>query len=214
MKEKIKKKEVIILCIMFIFVMIGFYLLTFIRVNHTNSEPIGFYYLSKVDDIKKGDKVIIKQDRFVIEGLEEERKKDILKTIHGVAGDRVVVKNNYIYVNGENFGKILELDGITPFFKEGDEIIIPKGKYLLLGRSLLSYDSRYLGFFEKTEFQKKAKLLYEINKGEFELREKNVAKILKIKDLIIKINEKIAVSKFKKEIKEIGIKKRKKFNLK
>lgn len=211
MKKTIKKKEILILIIIFIFIMIGFYLLTYIRVNHTNSEPIGFYYLSKVDEVKKGDKVIIKQDRFIIKGLEDERKKDILKTIQGVAGDKVTVKNNYIYVNGENFGKILEIDEINPFFKEGDEIVIPDGKYLLLGRSLLSYDSRYLGFFEKNEFENKAKLLYEINKGEFEIREKNILKMLKMKDLLIEINEKIAVSKFQKDFKKIGFKKIKSF---
>ena len=75
----------------------------------------------------------------------------------------------------------------------------------------MSYDSRYLGFFEKNEFENKAKLLYEINKGEFEIREKNILKMLKMKDLLIEINEKIAVSKFQKDFKKIGFKKIKSF---
>jgi len=209
MKKILRKRDIILMLIFFSLILTSIFLFSHIRVNHTNSEPIGFYYLSDVKDLKRNDKVIIKQDRFLFENIENE-KKEILKTIKGIAGDKIIVKNHFIYINGENFGKILELENIEPFFKEGDEMIVPEGKYLLLGRSLLSYDSRYLGFFEKNEFIKKAKLLYEINKGQHEMREKNIAKILKMKDITNDITENLALRKFKKNIENIGIVKKSK----
>lgn len=209
MKKILRKRDIVMMLIFFSLILTSIFLFSNIRVNHTNSEPIGFYYLSEVKDLKRNDKVIIKQDRFLFENIENE-KKDILKTIKGVAGDKITVKNHFIYINGENFGKILELENIEPFFKEGDEIIIPEGKYLLLGRSLLSYDSRYLGFFEKNEFVKKAKLLYEINKGQHEMREKSIAKILEMKDITNNITESIVLKKFNKDIENIGINKKSK----
>ena len=167
MKKILRKRDIVMMLIFFSLILTSIFLFSNIRVNHTNSEPIGFYYLSDVKDLKRNDKVIIKQDRFLFENIE-------------------------------------------PFFKEGDEIIIPEGKYLLLGRSLLSYDSRYLGFFEKNEFVKKAKLLYEINKGQHEMREKSIAKILEMKDITNNITKSIVLKKFNKDIENIGINKKNK----
>ena len=119
MKKILRKRDIILMLIFFSLILTSIFLFSHIRVNHTNSEPIGFYYLSDVKDLKRNDKVIIKQDRFLFENIENE-KKEILKTIKGIAGDKIIVKNHFIYINGENFGKILELENIEPFFKEGD----------------------------------------------------------------------------------------------
>ena len=126
-----------------------------IRFNFSPSEPLGMYYTVSAKNLKRNDRVVLGYERFQIKNFEQEKvffkPNDILKSIRGIEGDRVIVKKGNMYVNGENFGKILTIENVTPYFKEGDDIIIPKGKYLLRGRSILSYDSRDLVFFEEQE---------------------------------------------------------------
>lgn len=177
------------------------------RVNFSNSEPLGLYYTTNIKNLEKGDRVVIDHNKFEINGIKKEKvffkPNDVLKSIRGVEGDVITVKNNEIYVNDENFGKILAVGNIEPYFKEGDKIIVPKDKYILLGRSILSYDSRYLGFFDKKDFKNKAVLLYEINKKEYEIYQENVAKELDVKDKLGEILKKVYKSRFKKDIMKI-----------
>lgn len=177
------------------------------RVNFSNSEPLGLYYTTNTRNLEKGDRVVIDHNKFEINGIKKEKvffkPNDVLKSIRGVEGDVITVKNNEIYVNDENFGKILAVGNIEPYFKEGDKIIVPKDKYILLGRSILSYDSRYLGFFDKKDFKNKAVLLYEINKKEYEIYQENVKKELDVKDKLGEILKKVYKSRFKKDIMKI-----------
>lgn len=175
--KKEKKAKIILIFTVICFTITMFFLFK-IRFNFSASEPLGMYYTEKATNLKRNDRVILSYERFQIKGYEQEnvffKPNDILKSIRGVEGDRVIVKKGNIYVNGENFGKILTIQNVTPYFKEGDDIIIPKGKYLLLGRSILSFDSRYLGFFEEKEFQAKAILLLKIGEENYVTYQNNL----------------------------------------
>ena len=177
------------------------------RVNFSNSEPLGLYYTTNTKKLEKGDRVVIDYEKFEIKGFEKEKvffkPNDVLKSIRGVEGDIITVKNNEIFVNDESYGKILIVNNVKPYFKEGDRIVIPKDKYILLGRSILSYDSRYLGFFEKKDFKNKAVLLYEIRKKEYKLYQENIEKEIGLKDKISEIIKKIYKSRFKKDIMKL-----------
>lgn len=174
-KEKKAKKILILTVVTFLIVL---FFLFKIRFNFSASEPLGMYYTVNAKNLKKNDRVILEYERFKIKNHEQEnvffKPNDILKSIRGVEGDRVIVKKGNIYVNGQNFGKILTIENVTPYFKEGDDIIIPKGKYLLLGRSILSYDSRYLGFFEEKEFIGKAILVWEFGEEKYTIYQDNL----------------------------------------
>lgn len=195
------------------------YGLSKIGVNYSNSEPLGVYWLSKSDSYNKDDKVFIDKAKFEFANKNKEItfldkldktffREKALKTIKGVEGDTIIVKDNIIYLNGEAYGEILNIEGVLkPFFEEGETYVVPKDKYVLLGRSLISYDSRYLGYFEKSEFLGKAKLMIEVKKDLYKTRDeflhltyernKKINEILEniLKKTKIKIPEKLK-SKF------------------
>ena len=197
-KEKKAKKILIFTLISFFIVM--FFLIK-IRFNFSPSEPLGMYYTVSPKNLKRNDRVVLEYERFQIKNFEQEKvffkPNDILKSIRGIEGDRVIVKNGNIYVNGENFGKILTIENVTPYFKEGDDIIIPKGKYLLLGRSILSYDSRYLGFFEEKEFIKKAILIWKFGEENYVLYQDNLENKFKRDKEAEMISKKVFEIRFK-----------------
>jgi conjugal transfer pilin signal peptidase TrbI len=71
------------------------------------------------------------------------------KQITGLPGDRVVVKNDFVWVNGKPVGALIlhkEL-GRKPGGFDREEVV-PPGKLFLTGLEPRSYDSRYGGFFD------------------------------------------------------------------
>lgn len=69
------------------------------------------------------------------------------KMIAGVPGDRVVVKDDFAWVNGWPVGKLIHNArlGRAPGAFDRDEIV-PEGKVFVVGTEPRSYDSRYWGF--------------------------------------------------------------------
>jgi signal peptidase I len=98
----------------------------------------------------------------------EDRKKDFIKRVVGVEGDRVEIINKKVYINGSLFN--------NPFAMNNDEIIIPKGiqprdnygpvvvpkdSLFVMGDNIdHSYDSRYWGFVKLEEVKGKAFIIY------------------------------------------------------
>jgi len=103
--------------------------------NTTDSLPQKIFIAKKAySEIGKGDYVII--------GHKGERH---VKLVAGVAGDRVLVFKDLIFVAGENVGQFYQETenlrmSITPI--EGD-FIIPEGFLYVTGTHPKSYDSRY-----------------------------------------------------------------------
>ena len=103
-KEKKAKKILIFTLVLFFIIM--FFLIK-IRFNFSPSEPLGMYYTVSAKNLKRNDRVVLEYERFQIKNFEQEKvffkPNDILKSIRGIEGDRVIVKNGNIYVNVENF---------------------------------------------------------------------------------------------------------------
>lgn len=80
------------------------------------------------------------------------RPKWMTKRVGCVAGEILRVGNGGHYCDGEWMGAVLRFgsDGkaLHPFVWDGP---VPAGKVYLVGDSPLSYDSRYLGFFDQNE---------------------------------------------------------------
>ena len=81
--------------------------------------------------------------------------KDYIKRVIGTPGDRVLIKNGDVYLNGKRLDESLYLKPSVKtygesFLKEGEEITIPKDEYFVLGDNRsFSSDSREWGFVKR-----------------------------------------------------------------
>jgi signal peptidase I len=104
-----------------------------------------------------GDVVVFKNPR--------DESQDFIKRIIGVAGDKVRLENNHVYLNGkllpeEYIATDVPTDGMA-FLQEGDEITVPEGDFFVLGDNRPhSSDSRDWGYVKKGEIIGKVFLRY------------------------------------------------------
>ncbi|MDD5584371.1 MAG: signal peptidase I [Candidatus Omnitrophica bacterium] len=94
-----------------------------------------------------------------------DRKKFYIKRLIAIAGDRLLIKDGNLYLNG----KIVADPRIArnyyynqgDFGKDDQEFTIPPGKYFLLGdNSIASADSRFWGFVDEPDIVGKAIFLW------------------------------------------------------
>lgn len=93
-------------------------------------------------------------------------EEEFIKRIIGLPGDRVMVKDNHIYVNGKLIDETAYLNpsvrteaGI--YTVEGKEVIIPDNNYLAIGDNREhSYDGRNFGTISRDKITGKAWLSY------------------------------------------------------
>lgn len=96
---------------------------------------------------KLGDVVVFKSPR--------NNEEVFIKRVIGVPGDRIMVKDGSVYVNGEiiDESEYLSKDVKTyagAFLKEGVEVKVPNDSYIVMGDNrLYSSDSREWGFVPK-----------------------------------------------------------------
>lgn len=90
-----------------------------------------------------------------------DRKKAYIKRLIGISGDRLLIKDGNIELNG----KIVVETAIAKnnylnqgkYAEEGQEVIVPQGKYFFLGdNSKASLDSRFWGFVDEKDIVGKA----------------------------------------------------------
>lgn len=124
--------------------------------------PDGEYLLTdkvtyRFNEPKRGDVIVFKAP--VGEGDE------FIKRIIGLPGEKITLKDNHIYINGELLPeKYLDENLKTSggyFLTEGATILVPDGKYLVLGDNRPhSSDSRSWGVIEKKVITGRAWLIY------------------------------------------------------
>ncbi len=107
---------------------------------HNNDYGLGFI-LKKNIGIKRFDVVVIKSDK---------TKYNIVKRIIGLPNDVVEVKDNHLYINGQEYEEdYLNDDTYTSDFS----VELKDDEYFVLGdHREVSKDSRYYGSFKKEDF--------------------------------------------------------------
>lgn len=133
-------------------------------INVTPSLPRGIYKLEKPKNLKIGDIVLFDIEKDIKKimadrGYIPNQNIKLLKTIGAFEYSNIEVKNNILYIDNQNYGKILEYDLEGRKLNKID-IKVEKGYFLALTKKNLSYDSRYFGQVRLEKIQKKAKLVY------------------------------------------------------
>ena len=95
-------------------------------------------------------------------------KKDYIKRVIGLPGDKVEIINKVVYINGKPLKEpyVQHTDphiiprGVQPRDNYGP-VVVPKGHYFVMGDNRdSSYDSRYWGFVARKAFIGKALIIY------------------------------------------------------
>lgn len=135
--------------------------------NATISEPIGWYWLSSVDEIETGKLYTIKLSSNYLPLLKKLGYRDnsisLLKRVLAKSGDKIEVKVNGVFVNGyliKNSHGIKEFRHImlSPL-PVGYKRTLENGEYFVLGETRTSFDSRYFGVIGTSSFMNQATLI-------------------------------------------------------
>lgn len=152
MNEKVKKiiKEIYpyVICIVVVLLFKEF-LYAPIRVNGESMNPTlkdkDIMILNKIDyrfnDIKRFDIVVV-----------DNPDEYLIKRVIGLPGDKIVYKNNKLYVNGKYIKENFKHEKTEDF-----KYNVPNNKYYVMGDNRInSLDSRYFGPFLKNKIIGKA----------------------------------------------------------
>ena len=98
----------------------------------------------------------------------EDPKKDFIKRVIGLPGDRLEVINKKVYINNQSledpYGFHTDLKIYSPFEQKRDNIgpiQVPPGHYFVMGDNRdESYDSRFWGFVSEKELIGRAFIIY------------------------------------------------------
>ena len=112
----------------------------------------------RLGDLKHGDVIVFKAPT--------DNEKDFIKRVIGLPGDRVFLKEGFVYVNDVklNENAYLGPDVRTyggSFLKEKEPVVVPEGECLVMGDNRpFSSDSREWGFLKRKEIIGKSFLVY------------------------------------------------------
>lgn len=95
----------------------------------------------------------------------QDERVDFIKRIIGIAGDKVALRDGYVYLNGQKMAEpyINNPGQVLPgrFIKENTEVTVPEGQFLVMGDNRLhSSDSREWGFVTRNEIVGRAFFRY------------------------------------------------------
>jgi signal peptidase I len=110
----------------------------------------------KLSEPKRGDVIIFKYSE----------TQDFIKRVIGLPGDQVMLKDGYIYINGNKLDESGYLDSSVysnggEYLHEGETITVPEEQYFVCGDNRQhSSDSRTFGPIEKSAIKGKAWIVY------------------------------------------------------
>jgi len=133
-----------------------------------------------VKNPKRGDIIVFK--------FPEDPKKDFIKRVIGIAGDRIKIRNKQIYINNiklnHDFGIHMDPHIIPGAFQPRDNfgpVTVPENSLFVMGDNRdRSYDSRFWGFVDLKAVKGKAFIVYwSWDKGNFGVRWNRLGHLLK-----------------------------------
>ncbi len=144
---------------------------SFFTINYSNSFPVGLYFNRNFKDIERGKLYIFcpeyneymkfaEQNGFWL-GLDKScgRTPKYLKKALGLPYDKVIIKDNGVYINGQ---LILNTEIIlkNKAYNKDIEFILEADEYFMLSDyNKYSYDSRYFGIVSKNQIKKEVRLI-------------------------------------------------------
>ena len=154
-----------IVVVLAVMVMVYLFIMSPQEISGASMEPNfhnGEYILTnkiqyKLENPKRGDVVIFKSPL--------NKDIDYIKRIIGLPGEKVMLKDNALYVNGQKVPETYLAPDVYVFggsyLREGAEITVPEGQYFVSGDNRPhSSDSREFGPVAKEDFIGKALLRY------------------------------------------------------
>ncbi len=155
-------------------VMTVFFMAIFVKIvrsplviyNSTDSIPIGFYWVSQVDSLAKGDIAVFRpteeaKNIILARGWLPENGY-LLKPIVALKGDLVCAENSEIYVNGEAFGKVNLTDSkgrSLPRYSDCENLKSEQA-FVAIKDKENSFDSRYFGALNISQIEGVARPLW------------------------------------------------------
>lgn len=104
-------------------------------------------------DIKRGEVIVFESDLSTDEN--SNKHKSLIKRVIGIAGDKIEIKNGFVYRNNKKLKETYTKDGITTTVAQ--PVIVPKGYIYCMGDNRsVSLDSRELGFIPIKRVEGKA----------------------------------------------------------
>lgn len=116
--------------------------------------------LIPVTEPKRGDIIVFEYP--------QDRSKDYIKRVIGVAGDKIAINNKNIFINGQLYKDKHGVYSDSTFYPAMVQprdnfgpVIVPKGSLFVMGDNRdKSYDSRYWGFVELKDLEGKALIIH------------------------------------------------------
>jgi len=143
----------------------------YIYYNPSSSEPIGYYFAYRAGDYHSGDLVLMCLNKqpwvnvafklgLPIDDTCSNHTPYLLKQIVAAPGDRILINNKGIHINGKYLPDSLGLNsykGVLLYPQQsGAQLKLTANQFFVLGHSRFSYDSRYFGVISRADINYKA----------------------------------------------------------
>ena len=133
--------------------------------NATPSIKVGFYWISRADELRRGDRVLFDQPESVRDLVRARRwlrpGAFMLKEIVAVSGDEVCTTDSDFFAAGRHLGSIPERDSqgrALPRFEFCGRV--PAGAYYVGSSAPMSFDSRHFGPVRAEQIRGRAHALW------------------------------------------------------